>query len=285
MTNKGVELELGYSKKIGQVSLGIKGNVSYLHNEVTSLGVTPYLVGTTLVGSAYELNRTEPGHAIGAFYGFKTLGIFQTQDQINSYVGKSGQPIQPNAKPGDFKFADLNGDGTIDAADRTFIGDPTPHWTYGTTITAAWKGFDIVAFGLGVAGNQIWQGLRRLDIAQANYQTKALGRWTGPGTSNNFPRLVDGDPNGNFTNPSAFYLESGAFFRIKNLQIGYSLPQSLISRYGIQKLRLYIAGYNLYTFTKYDGYDPEIGGGGATSIDQGIYPQAKTWQGGVTVTF
>ena len=285
MTNKGVELELGYNRKIGQVSLGIKGNVSYLQNRVTSLGVTPYLVGTTLVGSAYELNRTQPGHAIGSFYGFQTLGIFQTQDQINSYVNKSGQMIQPNAKPGDFKFADLNGDGSIDAGDRTFIGDPTPKWTYGATITAAWKGFDVVAFGLGVAGNQIWQGLRRLDIAQANYQTKALGRWTGPGTSNNFPRLVDGDPNGNFTKPSAFYLESGAFFRIKNLQIGYTLPQSLVSRYGIQKLRLYVAGYNLYTFTKYDGYDPEIGGGGATSIDQGIYPQARTWQGGVSVTF
>ena len=285
MTNKGVELELKYSKKVGQVNFSISGNVSYLQNEVTSLGVTPYLVGTTLVGSAYELQRTAPGHAIGSFYGFQTLGIFQTQADINSYVNKSGQLIQPNAKPGDFKFADLNGDGSIGASDRTFIGDPTPKWTYGTTITAAWKGFDIVAFGLGVAGNKIWQGLRRLDIAQANYQTKALGRWTGPGSSNDFPRLVDGDPNGNFTNPSAFYLESGAFFRIKNLQIGYSLPQSLTSRYGIQKVRFYVAGYNLHTFTKYDGYDPEIGGGGATSIDQGYYPQARTWQGGLSVTF
>jgi TonB-linked SusC/RagA family outer membrane protein len=285
MTNKGVELELGYSKKIGEVNFSIKGNVSYLKNEVTGLGVTPYLVGTTLVGSAYELNRTEPGHAIGSFYGFKTLGIFQTQDEINSYVNKSGQLIQPNAKPGDFKFADLNGDGSIGASDRTFIGDPTPKWTYGATLNASWKGFDIVAFGLGVGGNKIWQGLRRLDIAQANYQTKALGRWTGPGSSNDFPRLVDGDPNGNFTNPSAFYLESGAFFRIKNLQIGYSLPKGLISRYGIQKVRFYVAGYNLHTFTKYDGYDPEIGGGGATGIDQGYYPQARTWQGGLSVTF
>jgi TonB-linked SusC/RagA family outer membrane protein len=285
MTNKGVELELKYGRKIGAVNFSISGNVSYLKNRVTSLGVTPYLIGTTLVGSAYELNRTQPGHAIGSFYGFKTEGIFQSQDQINAYVNKNGQLIQPNAKPGDFKFADLDGDGAIDANDRTFIGDPTPKWTYGTTITASWKGFDVVAFGLGVGGNEIWQGLRRLDIAQANYQTRALGRWTGPGTSNAFPRLVDGDPNGNFTKPSAFYLESGAFFRIKNLQIGYSLPQSLVGRYGIQKIRVYVAGYNLYTFTKYDGYDPEIGGGGATSIDQGIYPQARTWQGGLSVTF
>ena len=108
------------------------GNVSYLKNQVTNVGVQPYLVGpTTLVGSAYELDRTAPGHAYNSFYGFKTLGIFQTQQQINSYVNKAGQPIQPNAKPGDFKFADLDGDGTIDATDRTFIGDPTPHWTYG----------------------------------------------------------------------------------------------------------------------------------------------------------
>jgi TonB-linked SusC/RagA family outer membrane protein len=285
MTNKGVELELGYNKKIGDVTIGVKGNVSYLRNEVTSLGVTPYLVGTTLVGSAYELNRTQPGHAIGSFYGFKTLGIFQTQDEINSYTNKNGQPIQPTAKPGDFKFADLDQDGSIDATDRTFIGDPTPKWTYGATLTASWRGFDVVAFGLGVGGNEIWQGLRRLDIAQANYQTKALGRWTGPGTSSNFPRIVDGDPNGNFTKPSAFYLESGAFFRIKNVQIGYSLPQRLIGHFGVQKVRFYIAGYNLHTFTKYDGYDPEIGGGGATSIDQGFYPQARTWQGGVSVTF
>jgi len=287
MWNKGVELELGYSKKIGQVGFSVKGNVSYLKNQVTNVGVQPFLTGpTTLVGSAYELDRTAPGYAFNSFYGFKTEGIFQTQAQINSYVNKSGQLIQPNAKPGDFKFADLNGDGTIDADDRTFIGDPTPHWAYGGTITANYKGFDIVAFGLGAGGNKIWQGLRRLDIAAANYQTKALGRWTGPGTSNNFPRLVDNDPNGNFTNPSAFYLESGSYFRIKNLQIGYTLPQSLMNHFGLQRVRVYVSGYNLLTFTKYDGYDPEIGGGTTNyGIDQGFYPQARTYQAGLSVGF
>jgi TonB-linked SusC/RagA family outer membrane protein len=285
MTNKGIELELGYNKKVGAVNFSVKGNVSYLKNEVTSLGVTPYLVGsTTLIGSSYELSRTTPGHAIGSFYGFKTLGIFQSQAEVNSYTNKSGQLIQPNAKPGDFKFADLDGNGTIDANDRTFIGDPTPKWSYGTTITASYKGFDILLFGLGAGGNKIWQGLRRLDIPQANYQTKALGRWTGPGTSSSFPRLVDGDPNGNFANPSPFYLESGTYFRIKNLQIGYNLPQSLLGRYGLQKIRIYVSGYNLFTFTKYDGYDPEIGGG-SYGIDQGFYPQARTYQAGLSVVF
>jgi TonB-dependent starch-binding outer membrane protein SusC len=285
MTNKGVELELGYNKKFGQVGFSAKGNVSYLQNRVTSLGTQPFLVGgTTLVGSAYELDRTQPGYAFNSFYGFKTLGIFQTQAEINSYTNKSGQLIQPNAKPGDFKFADLDHDGAITASDRTFIGDPTPKWSYGMTITANYKGFDILIFGQGAGGNKIWQGLRRLDIAQANYQTKALGRWTGPGTSTDFPRLVDNDPNHNFSNPSPFYLESGTYFRIKTLQIGYTLPQSLMSRYTLQKVRIYVSGYNLFTFTKYDGYDPEIGGG-SYGIDQGFYPQARSWQAGLSVGF
>ena len=287
MWNKGVELGIVYNKKIGKVNMKVSGNVSYLKNEVTSVGVQPYLVGpTTLVGSAYELDRTAPGHAFNSFYGFKTLGIFQTQQEINSYVNKSGQLIQPNAKPGDFKFADLDGSGGIDANDRTFIGDPTPHWSYGATINVDYKGFDVVLFGLGAAGNKVWQGLRRLDIAQANYQTKELGRWTGPGTSNNIPRLVDGDPNGNFSNPSAYYLESGAFFRIKNLQIGYTLPQHLMSHFGLQKVRIYVSGYNLLTFTKYDGYDPEIGGGTTNyGIDEGFYPQARTYLAGLSIGF
>ncbi len=194
MTNKGIELELGYNKKVGEVQLGLRANGSLLRNRVTSLGVTPYLTGATLQSSAYELSRTAPGYAVGSFYGFKTLGIFQTQADVNNYVNKAGAMIQPSAKPGDFKWADLNGDGAITASDRTFIGDPTPKYTYGFTVTAAWKNFDIVVFGQGAGGNKIYQGLRRLDIQTANYSTKALNRWTGAGTSNDYPRLVDGDP-------------------------------------------------------------------------------------------
>ena len=284
MTNKGIELELGYKKKVGQVMLGISANGSLLQNRVTSLGLTPYLTGATLQSSAYELARTAPGHSIGSFYGFKTLGIFQSQADVNNYVGKNGL-IQPSVKPGDFKWADLDGDGKITASDRTFIGDPTPKYSYGFTATAAWKNFDILVFGQGAGGNKIFQGLRRLDIQTANYSTKALGRWTGPGTSNNFPRLIDGDPNGNFINPSPFYLEPGSYFRIKNLQIGYTLPQSLLRKATLQKVRVYVSGYNLITFTKYTGYDPEIGGGTNTSIDRGFYPQARSFQAGLSVGF
>jgi hypothetical protein len=213
------------------------------------------------------------------------LGIFQTQADVANYVNKSGAMIQPKAKPGDFKWADLDGDGAITAKDREFIGDPTPHYTYGFTVKAAWRGLDIEVFGQGAGGNMIYQGLRRLDIQTANYSTKALGRWTGAGSTNAYPRLVDGDPNNNFTNPSAFYLEPGAYFRIKALQVGYTLPRALLRRWTLQKVRVYVTGYNLVTFTHYTGYDPEIGGGTNTSIDRGFYPQARTLQAGLSVGF
>ena len=285
MSNKGLELEVRYTKKVGEVQLSLAGNGSLLRNRVTNMGVTKYLTGATLQSAAYELARTMPGYAIGSFYGFKSLGIFQTQAEVQNYVNKSGQMIQPNAKPGDFKWADLDGDGSITATDRTVIGDPTPHYTYGFTVGANWRGFDIEVFGQGAGGNMIFQGLRRLDIQTANYSTKVLSRWTGAGTSNDYPRLIDGDPNHNFTNPSAFYLEPGAYFRIKTLQIGYTLPKELLRRWTLQKVRVYVSGYNLMTFTHYTGYDPEIGGGSNTSIDRGFYPQARTLQAGLSVAF
>ena len=285
MTNKGIELEVGYHGQLNEFKFDVKANASYLKNNVTYLGADKkFLTGATFQASSYEISRTAIGQPIGSFYGFQTLGVFQTQAQVNSYVGKDGKPIQPNAKPGDFKWADLDGDGAITTADRTYIGDPTPDFTYGFTANASWRNFDFVLFGQGVSGNKIFQGLRRLDIITANYQTSALARWTGPGTSNSYPRLVDNDPNGNFTNPSSFYLESGAYFRIKTLQLGYTFSNTIIKKVGLQKARFYVSCNNLVTFTKYTGYDPEIGGG-SYGIDRGIYPQARSFMLGVNVTF
>ena len=285
MENIGVELELGYHAKVNDVKFDIKANGSYLKNKVTYLGADKkFLTGANFQASSYEISRTAVGHPIGSFYGFQTMGIFQTQSDVNKYVGKDGKPIQPNAKPGDFKYADLDGDGAITTADRTYIGNPTPNFTFGFTANVSWKNFDLIFFGQGVSGNKIFQGLRRLDILTANYQTKALGRWTGPGTSNTYPRLIDNDPNGNFSNPSSFYLEDGAYFRIKTLQIGYTFSNLMIKKVGLQKARIYVSGNNLLTFTKYTGYDPEIGGG-SYGIDRGIYPQARSYMLGVNVTF
>jgi len=284
LENKGLELELGFNKKIKEVTLSLKSNISYIKNEITNIGANPYLSGATFQASNYEISRTAVGQPLGAFYGFQTVGIFQNQQEINSYLGKGGKIFQPNAKPGDFKYANISGDSTLSSNDRKFIGDPTPHWSIGFTATASWKGFDLLLFAQGVTGNQIFQAVRRLDIANSNYSTKALSRWTGQGTSNDYPRLVDGDPNGNFTNPSNFYLESGAYLRLKTLQIGYTLPKSVAQKLGLQKsARIYISSNNLLTLTKYDGYDPEIGGG-SYGIDRGIYPQARSFLVGLNIT-
>jgi len=284
MTNKGVELELGYHKTLGAFDLKFSGNASYLKNEITDLGTVEYISGATFQSSSYEISRLAVGHPMGAFYGFQTEGIFQSMSQVQRYVDKNGNMIQPNAKPGDFRFADLNGDGKIDANDRTFIGDPTPTWSYGFTINAAWKGIDLIVFCQGVAGNDVFNAMRRLDIPTANWTSDALGRWTGVGTSTTYPRLVVGDPNKNFSSPSNFFLTNGAYFRFKTIQLGYSLPKDLIKKIGLQNLRFYVSANNLITITKYNGYDPEIGGS-SYGIDRGVYPQARSFMAGVNLTF
>ncbi len=283
MTNKGVEFELGYRKQVAQVNLDLKGNLSYLKNEITDLGSVEYRTGASFQSSSYEISRLQVGHPIGAFYGFEVLGIFQSDGDIQNYINEDGELIQPDAEPGDFKYADLNSDGVINADDRTFIGDPTPTISYGFTLAADWKGIDLIFFGQGVAGNDIYNGLRRLDIPSANWTTDALGRWNGVGTSDDYPRLVTGDPNKNFSNPSTFHLSPGAYFRIKTLQIGYSLPQKAVKKIGLENLRFYVSSNNLATWTKYAGFDPEIGGG-SYGIDRGFYPQARSFMLGINVT-
>jgi hypothetical protein len=283
MTNKGFEVELSYRKKISEVNIDLKGNMSYLKNEITDLGSVEYRTGASFQSSSYEISRLEVGQPIGAFYGFEVLGIFQSDGDIQNYLNENGDLIQPNAEPGDFKYADLNKDGVINADDRTFIGDPTPTFSYGFTLSGDWKGIDLLLFATGVAGNDIYNGLRRLDLAAANWTTDALGRWNGVGTSDTYPRLVTGDPNKNFSNPSTFHLSNGAYFRIKTLQIGYTLPKDFVKKIGLQNLRFYVSSNNLVTWTKYSGFDPEIGGS-SYGIDRGFYPQARSFMIGINVT-
>ena len=286
MYNKGIEFDLGYNQKFGEITVGVKANASLIENKVTNIGTNLFLTNATMQSSTYEVSRKVVGQPVNEFYGFKTNGIFQTQADVNNYVNKNGVIIQPNAKPGDFKWVDTDGDGQITQADRQYLGNPTPDFTYGITANLAYKGFDLVVFGQGVSGNKIFQQVRRLDIVGANYLNRAMGRWTGPGTSNTFARLDDSDPNNNFANPSNFYLENGAYFRIKTLQIGYTLPKALMSHAQIERCRIYISGNNLLTLTKYNGFDPEIGGTqDIYSIDRGVYPQARSYMVGVDLTF
>lgn len=283
MENTGFEMELGWVKSYEDLKFSVHGNASYLKNKVTELGKVDYINGPGFQNMG-SITRTEAGHAYNEFYGYETQGIFQNQAEVDAYTTETGDLIQPNAQPGDFRFVDLNGDGRISEDDRTYIGNPTPTWTYGLTFNVSYKAFDLLVFGQGVAGNKIFQGLRRLDINNANYLTSVYNRWTEQGSTNSYPRLVNGDPNNNFSRFTKFYLEDGDYFRIKTIQLGYTLPKSITEKALIKRLRVYVTGENLLTFTKYSGYDPEVGGG-TLSIDRGQYPQARSYMVGVNVDF
>ncbi|MGC4039464.1 MAG: TonB-dependent receptor [Flavobacterium sp.] len=285
MQNTGFEIELGYKKKIGEVNFSANAAFSTLKNEVTNLGNNVDHFSGVGFQSMGPVTRTQVGEAYNSFYGYQTAGIFQNQAEINAYTNSSGGLIQPNAVPGDFRWVDSNGDGTITEDDKKFLGNGLPKVNFGLTLNADYKNFDIMVFMQGAAGAKNFQGLRRLDVANANYSTEALSRWTGEGTSNSFPRLTTSDTNGNFTNMSDFYLEDADFIRFKVVQLGYSLPNNVIQKIGLQKVRLYVMGENLLTLTKYTGFDPEIGGDDNFGVDRGYYPQARSFMFGANIQF
>lgn len=282
MSNKGIDLELGYDNVFGDLTLSVKGNASFIKNEVTVIGNEAGFVSGSRWGTqGIEVTRITEGLPIGYLFGYTADGVFQNQAEIDAHTGVDGSLLQPNAVPGDLRFVDINNDGVFDEDDRGMIGDPTPTWTYGFTVDATYKGFDVVVFGQGVTGNSIFNATRRYDLPNSNMNAAALGRWTGEGSSNFYPRLTDDDTNINFARSSTFYVESGAFFRIKTAQIGYTLPQGISSKAGIAKARIYIASNNLLTITNYSGFDPEIDSG----VDRGSYPQARTVSVGANITF
>ncbi|WP_295335252.1 SusC/RagA family TonB-linked outer membrane protein, partial [Flavobacterium sp.] len=284
MNNSGIEFELGYKKRINDFNISANANFATIKNEVTYLGNNI----THFSGAGFQsmpgITRTQVGHGYNEFYGYQTAGIFQNQEEINAYTNASGGLIQPNAVPGDFRWKDTNGDGTITDEDKTFLGSPLPKFTFGFTVNLDYKNFDLMIFAQGAGGNKIFQGLRRLDVANANYQTEVLSRWTGEGSSNTYPRLTTNDTNGNFTNMSNFYLEDGDYLRFKVVQLGYTLPTAIVNKVGFQKARLYVTAENLFTLTKYTGYDPEIGGD-VMGLDRGYYPQARSILFGANLQF
>jgi len=284
MQNTGLDISLTYRKQLGDFNLSVSGNASTLKNKVTNVGNDRKFNTGPSFQSMGAITRYEVGSAYNEFYGYQTNGIFQNQADINNYKNAAGTVIQPGAVPGDFRWTDLNGDGTINESDRKYLGNPLPNFTYGLTINLAYKEWDLMAFGQGAAANKIFQGLRRLDLGNANWQTAALDRWTGEGSTNTYPRLSTSDNNQNFTRMSNFYLQDGDYFRIKIIQLGYSLPSDIIKKVGLSKTRLYVTTENLFTFTKYTGFDPEIGGD-VSGIDRGYYPQAKSFMLGVNLSF
>ena len=283
MKNSGVEFELGYKFNAGDAKFAVKGNASYLKNELIEYGNDTGWANLDSFQGVGTITRAQNGKPFPFFYGFKTNGIFQTYDDINSYVNANGGLIMPNAKPGDFRMVDVNGDGQITDDDRTDIGNGTPKWTYGLKFDAEWRGFDFSMFWQGVGGAKVFDATVRTDIASTNYPTWMLQRWTGAGTSNAVP-VLDRTRTLNWE-ASDMYVFDGSYFRLKNIQLGYTLPRSITQKIRIDRLRVYVAAENLFTFTKYHGFDPEISSGGTSlGVDYGVYPQARTWTIGFNVS-
>lgn len=285
MENSGVEFEVGYKWNISDAHFSVKGNATYLKNKLVNLGnETGYLDLDGVQGISGGGTRASNGEPFPYFYGYKTAGVFQNMDEVRSYVDKNGNMIMPDAVPGDTRFVDVNGDGQITSEDRTNIGNGTPDWTFGLNLNADWKGFDFNVFFQGVAGNQILDATYRSDISAGNYPSWMLGRWTGEGTSYKYPRLAVG----NSTNwmLSDLYVCDGSYLRLKNITLGYTLPQQLTRKLTIERLRVYVQAENLFTWTKYWGFDPEISSGSTSlGVDRGVYPQARTYTIGVNLSF
>ncbi len=287
MKNSGWEFELGYKWSIGDARFAVKGNASYLKNELTNLGNDTGFLNYGISQFSDGSTRAENGQPFPFFYGYKTNGILQNQAEANDYNSKYGT----SSKPGDFRFIDTNNDNKITSDDRTNIGNGTPDWSFGLNFDAEWKGFDLGVFLQGVSGVDVFDATYRQDISSGNYPTWVLQRWTGEGTSNTVPTIGDSK---NWV-CSDMYIQDGSYLRLKNLTLGYTLPRSLTNRIGISRLRIYGRAENLVTWTKYWGFDPEIGAGfdnnsqkhntEFTGIDYGIYPQARTYTLGINVSF
>lgn len=295
IVNQGVELMAILNHSIGELDMDFNLNGTFIRNKVTDLGLisTPVSSGYNQ-GVGGSITRMEEGRPFGYFYGYQTLGVFQNQFEIEEYVDAEGKMIQPGAKPGDFKFADLDGDGVITSDDRTEIGNPYPDVVLGFSTSLSYKIFDLSAFFQGSFGNDIFNATTRWDLGVQNRPAYRLDRWTEGNPSNTEPRAVIRDSNQNFR-VSDYFVEDGSYVKLKNIQLGISLPKDLMNKTFIDKFRVYFNVQNLFTITKYRGLDPEIGKQNGFNndqaanldfgIDRGFYPQARTFTTGINITF
>lgn len=280
--NKGVEIQLGYDKKATSgVSYNISGNIAFNKNKVLELSNA----GTAIqqfISFVGLVNSTQIGAPIASYFGWVTDGIFQSQDEVTKHAYQSN-----GTAPGDFRFRDLDGNDTINAADQTIIGNPWPKATYGLTGGVSFKNIDFRLQLQGTFGNDIFQGFKfRTEGANFFNYTKNVwdNRWTGPGTSNDQPRLTTSDPNNNMRS-STYYVEDGSYLRVRNIQLGYRIP-STVSH--LRSARVYVSVQNAFTVTKYNGFDPEIGTNSANNplyigIDETNYPLPRIYTVGINV--
>lgn len=293
--NSGVELMLSWNDNRGDFKYGVTLSGAYNKNEVTKIANADGIIhgaSNVLSQGTGEVSRVEVGKPIGYFYGYKADGILQNQDEVEAYVKPTdGTPYFSDQRPGDVRFVDQNQDGVIDEADKIMLGNPNPDFEAGIQLNAEYKGFYVNTTMAGKFGMQVMQSYRSFaDNFDQNYTTQIFNRWHGEGTSDKLPRLSSGsNRNTNFI--SDIYMQDADYLRISNLTVGFKLGQYLSNVKFIQDVKVYGAVNNLYTFTKYDGMDPDVSYGGnddtdwASGIDLGLYPLPRTFMMGLSVDF
>lgn len=261
MTTKGWDIALGYKDNITRkLRFGVDLTLSHFKSRVDYLSTSDPIIGgeNNEVITTYR-SRTTVGHAPGAWWGYIVDGVFQTDEEAAAYTNKDGQRLQPSATAGDLKFRDYNGDGKLDNDDLSDLGSPYPTLTGGMTLTLGYGNFDFRTELYGVFGQKIFNNYRRNMIPGPNYNFLSGFQdqfWDGPGSTNSFPILRKADLNGNFTKMSTFFLERGDFLRCNLMQLGYTVPASLIK--GMKNLRVYVSAQNLFTITGYSGLNPDV---------------------------
>jgi TonB-linked SusC/RagA family outer membrane protein len=278
--NSGFEFNIRWREKVGDFSYSVGVLGTSIHNEVLSIGgasgVDSVLIGGYLA-NGQPVTLTRVGLPIGAFYGYQTDGIFQTQAELDAY------PHMSLAGVGDLRFVDINNDDNINGLDRTYLGSAIPKFIYGFNFELQFKAFDLGVDLHGQTGNKIFNGKDAVRPDPYNFEKTVWNRWTGPGTSTTEPRASFGGYN--YT-PSDRFIQDGSFLRLRSVQFGYTLPETLTKRVAMQQVRVYVKGTNIYTMSSYTGYTPEIGGGILSNgIDYGVYPISAVYSLGVNVTF
>ena len=288
--NTGVEVGLSWSDRIGKdLHYYVNVNGAYNHNEVGNIPTEDGIIhGTDGNGQLYdnstEFYRASNGRPIGYFWGYKTAGVFQNQQDINDWIAAGNGVLQSDVQPGDVKYYDIDHNGVINDADKVNLGNGMPDFTYGFTLGFDYKGFDFNVTANGMVGNDIVQAYRNVGTKTANYTTEVLSRWTGEGTSNKYPRVTENNINWQF---SDLFIHDGSFLRVSNITLGYDFVKILKTQL-FSQARLYFQIQNALTFTKYNGMDPEIGYGvnsWASGIDLGYYPRPRTILVGVNLKF
>jgi len=282
--NKGFEFAIGYTDKIGKdFTFGINYNFTTIKNVVTEVNNESRYVQSGNFGIGQQpIARMEEGQSIGYFYGLQTDGIFQNAAEVAAHPSQVA--LSPNTAPGDIRYRDLNGDGVINFDDRTKVGSPLPDYTMGFNLDFKYKSVDFAVYTYASVGNDMVRNYERsvTDVNKLNY---VLDRWTGEGTSNSVPRVTTGATANDLF--SDYFVEDASFFRIQNIQLGYTLNPEFTKKAYITKLRLYASVNNVYTFTKYKGFDPSATNGAAIGggIDYGFYPIPRTYMFGLNLNF